>query len=260
MEDMYLPVGKEEPRRAVNNPRRDMMIAKNNPGMGCMLDERFFARSRATQILSAFGSKPAAGMVRQASAGADPLAAIKAIIEVLQAAGVKANIPEEKLAVSLSKEAARDTDGTSGSMERTIRIASKTIKESHYFIDVTSDTIQHHGRKMIMVCLFMREGYLGRYMIKRNFFYMPENSGEARETFRELARKAERLKGRYHDGSINVNDFMPEVKALLDGIRGDFEIEEDSIGSSAQRDKTNYHETQGPSYIRMAGHREPRKP
>ena len=100
-----------------------------------------------------------------------------------------------------------------------------------------------------MVSLFMREGYLGRYMIKRNFFYMPANTAEAEATYGELTRKAERTKGLYHDGTLKPQDILPHVKAFLDGIKGDFDFDEDSLGVTVNRDRECYHEANGPPYI-----------
>ena len=48
-------------------------------------------------------------------------------------------------------------------------------------------------------------------------------------------------------------DVMPQVKAFLDGVRGDFEFkDEDSLGATVKRDRESYHEANGPPYSRMA--------
>ena len=53
-----------------------------------------------------------------------------------------------------------------------IKIVSKSQKDSHYQIDVSKDLISKDNKKMFMISCYARDAYLGRYLIKRNFFYI----------------------------------------------------------------------------------------
>jgi len=90
-------------------------------------------------------------------------------------------------------------------------------------------------------------------MIKRCFYYLPGHTKDADATYDELVRKAEGVKKRYLQGDAQPFDVMPQVKAFLDGVRGDFEFkDEDSLGTTVRRDREAYHAAEGPPYIRQA--------
>jgi len=223
------------------------MKVVSNGSFCSFLDSRAFGMIAGEAVLEAI---PAPGMAKTASAGGNAvLEAVKAFVKALEAVQVKSGLSEEEMA-GLSKEAAKPV--TAESREETVRIASKSVKDSHYFIDVSLDPIEKKGKSLVMVSFLLREGYLGRYMIKRNFFYLPSNSAEAEATYGELVRKSRRVKARYLGGQSEPYDIMPEVKSFLDGVRGDFEFaDEDSLGTTVRRDRESYHETAGAPYIRQ---------
>jgi len=196
------------------------------------------------------------GMVKTSlvkTASANPseaiVAAIKAFATALESLATVSNVPQEAVA-ELSKTASSEEVV---SKDVTIKVASTTVKDSHYFMDVSLDPIKKSDKSLVMVSFLMREGYLGRYMIKRCFYYLPSNVKEAHETYNEIVRKAEGVKHRYLQGEAKPFDIMPQVKSFLDGIRGDFEFkDEDSLGTTVKRDREGYHAAEGPPYVRMA--------
>jgi len=199
-------------------------------------------------------SLPKGGMVKTASSGASGasavVAAVRAFADALAVLSAETRLTPEAIA-ELGKTAASKDDATS--RDTTIRVASTTVKDSHYFMDVSLDPIRKADKSLVMVSFLLREGYLGRYMIKRCFYYLPSNVKEAEATYDELVRKAEGVKRRYLQGDAKPFDVMPQVKAFLDGVRGDFEFkDEDSLGTTVRRDREAYHEANGPPYVRMA--------
>lgn len=223
------------------------------------LDEKFFSKTVGLCILSTMENVFNSKMVRTAASikgiklatvnekPGEAIEALQLLSQILDKMGISSNlksIPQEPI----NKVAAiQKTD----SANHQVSIASKSIKDSHYFINVSKDNIVKNGKSMAMVCFFMREGYLGRYLIKRNFYYLPNNTDDANDTYEELVRKSEKIKSRYLSEKIETYDILPEMKATLDSIKGDFESGDDSLGTPISRDKDNGHEMNGPHYSKM---------
>jgi hypothetical protein len=195
-----------------------------------------------------------------ASSNSDALSAvIKAFTTVLETLAATSNvqnvnIPELAKTASLSSEVV--------SKDITIKIPSTSVKDSHYFIDISLDSIKKSDKSLVMVSLLLREGYLGRYMIKRCFYYLPSNLKEAESTYEELIRKSNHLKKRYLNNEAKIFDILPNVKSVLDGIHGDFEFNgEDSLGATVNRDREGYHSAEGPMQPHLASddHMQPRR-
>lgn len=131
-------------------------------------------------------------------------------------------IPKKKIAVN--------------SKEETIKIASKEIKDSHYQIDLAKDVVSKNGKKMIMVSAYFRDAYLGRYLIKRNFYYLMNNDEAANETFAELNKKMRMIKSNYYDGRSTIKSIATDVHKVLQGVIADFRFEEeDELGTTVKR-------------------------
>ncbi len=192
------------------------------------------------------------GLVKTASVSSESavINAMKAFVTVLETMAASSRLSSEEMS-DLNKTAGKVVGMKSKDV--TVKMASTNVRDSHYFMDVSLDPIAKEGKSLIMVSCLMREGYLGRYMIKRCYYYLPDNAVEAETTYNELVRKSEGVKKRYLQGEVKPFDILPQVKAFLDGIRGDFEIKEGEVlGTTAERDRKGYHEAEGPTYIRMA--------
>jgi len=224
-----------------------MKIIGNSDGWEFSDCDNMMNMSLAEKILS---SVPDGRMTKTASVGNDVL---KAFAAALEGMGVKANIDIGELLKRLSSSESMEKTASEkdGSREGTIKIASKKVEDSHYFIDVSKDSINKKGKSLILVSAYMREGYLGRYMIKRNYFFLADNDSEADQTFDELTSKANRIKRRYYEDKIGINEIFTEMKAAMDAARGDLEFEEEErAGTTVYRSKESGHDLAGPSYIR----------
>jgi hypothetical protein len=116
-----------------------------------------------------------------------------------------------------------------------IKIVSKSIKDSHYQIDISKDIIQREGKKMIMVSCYARDAYLGRYLIKRNYFYTEDRNKFADNAYDEILTKMSDIKDRYYNEVIDVNGIFQQIKQSLDGVISELAIKEDSLGATVNR-------------------------
>lgn len=122
------------------------------------------------------------------------------------------------------------------SKDMSIKIASKAIQDSHYQVDVSKDLISKNGKKLIMVSAYIREGYLGRYLMKRNYYYFPKNESYADDTFAEIVSKVKRIKKSYHEGGIEIKGVTSNVYKIFEGIISDVKFkDEDEIGTNVRR-------------------------
>jgi hypothetical protein len=225
-----------------------MKIIGNGKGWEFSKCDDIVAMGMADSILSAI---PSESMIKTASTGGGDL--IKAVAEALAGMGVKANIDIGDLLKRLAAATGMEKTASekSGSSDNTVKIASKRVEDSHFFIDIAKDTISKKGKSLILVSAYMREGYLGRYMIKRNYFFLPDNDMDASDTYNELLAKAKKVKRRYYEDKIGINGIFPELKAAMDAARGDLEYEdEEKAGTTVYRSKESGHDLAGPPYSR----------
>ena len=122
-----------------------------------------------------------------------------------------------------------------GDRKSDIKIVSKTIKDSHYQIDVSKDTIKHKGRNVFMVSCYARDAYLGRYLIKRNYFYTMDREASADDSFDEITAKMNALKNRYYEEILDISGIFTQAKQILDGVVSEIDFSEDSLGATVSR-------------------------
>jgi len=116
-----------------------------------------------------------------------------------------------------------------------IKIVSKSIKDSHYQIDISKDVIVHKGKRVFMVSCYARDAYLGRYLIKRNYFYTMEREAAADMAYDEIHLKMKALKDRYYNEIIDVPSISHQAKVILDGVISEIDFKEDSLGTTVNR-------------------------
>ena len=116
-----------------------------------------------------------------------------------------------------------------------IKIASKEIKDSHYQVDVSKDIVNRNGRNVHMISCYMRDAYLGRYIIKRNYFYTNNRESAANDAYDEILTKMTALKDRYYNGISTISEITPQAKIILDGVISEIKMEEDSLGTTVDR-------------------------
>lgn len=117
-----------------------------------------------------------------------------------------------------------------------IKIASKEIRDSHYGIDVAKDLIIKNNKKYIMVSAYVKEDYVGKYLLKKNYYYLPKNEKFASNTFNEIIEKIKMIKKLYHEGSIDIREVTSSIIKVFGGIIGDVKFEsEDYLGTALKR-------------------------
>jgi hypothetical protein len=134
---------------------------------------------------------------------------------------------------SLNKQSAQ----TKNAQERKdeIKIVSKSIKDSHYQIDVSKDLVNHNNQNLYMISCYARDAYLGRYLIKRNFFYTSAREKSADNAYNEIVAKMNDVKERYYSGIIDVSSLFTQMKKTLDGVISEIEMAEDSVATNINR-------------------------
>ena len=133
----------------------------------------------------------------------------------------------KKLQASIEKKADERND--------VVKISSKLIRDSSFEIDVSKDAVVHNAQKVHMVSCYMKDVHLGRYIIKRNYFYTMDREASADEAYDEILKKVKALKDRYHSEIIKVSSVTSQIKTILDGVISEIEIKEDSLGTTVNR-------------------------
>lgn len=126
---------------------------------------------------------------------------------------------------NLTKNAKIDKS-SNGDKSDTIKIVSKHQKDSHYQIDISKDEINHDGKRVYMVSCYARDAYLGRYLIKRNFYYTIDREKIADSVYNEILTKTSHIKNRYYEGIIDVSAIFNQIKQILDGVISEIEYKE----------------------------------
>jgi len=86
-----------------------------------------------------------------------------------------------------------------------------------------------------MVSCYARDSYLGRYLIKRNYFYTKDREKSADSTYDEIMTKVAAIKDRYYNELIETPAIFTQIKQVLDGVISEIEIKENSIGTNIKR-------------------------
>ncbi len=228
-----------------------MIIFTSNTDSGFGVD-KFLDLQYANNVLDILVKMKSVKMKKTASSGNNSESAISILIKALSSMGLNVNIDIGELLKKLSEnqeQMVKEAKSTDSSCQEVIKIASKDIKDSHYDIDVCKNRITKNGTSLIMVSAYMKEAYLGRYLIKRNYYFIEGNSKDSDYIYADLIEKFNRIKTRYHDGKISSKEIFIEAKSLLDATKGDLSLDDNSdIGTTVRRDTTTGHELNGPMY------------
>jgi len=141
----------------------------------------------------------------------------------------------------LKIEAARKS---SDIKEENILIVSKDIRDPHYESYVYSFVVKEDDRDIRIVSYFMKELYLGRYLIKRNFYFKEDNKKSANEMFENLLDKTEEIRDLYYSSKITNQAIFKHVENYLEESKSksDFVNDDDSLGTTVNR-KSEDHST-----------------
>jgi hypothetical protein len=202
---------------------------------------KYNAANKMRQVMS-LTQKYDGKMVKTASSGTvSKLDLITLFSNMLSALNMTANETDmkeiiNKIAIesgNIDKQASTKT----GNRERRddIKIVSKKIKDSHYQVDISKDVVKQNGKEVLMISCYARDAYLGRYLIKRNFFYTPDREKHADNAYDEILTKISAIKDRYYNEIIDVSGIFTQMKQVLDGVISEIKIEEDSLGTNIKR-------------------------
>ena len=124
---------------------------------------------------------------------------------------------------------------TGESKKDEIKIVSKSVKDSHYQIDISKDIVAQDNKRVYMISCYARDAYLGRYLIKRNYFYTMDREKYADKAYDEILAKVGEVKERYYDGVIQTSGIFTQIEASLSGIISEIDMKEDSLGTTVSR-------------------------
>jgi hypothetical protein len=203
-----------------------------------MLIHKSIAANKMGDILSMISKCGKEKMIRTASVDHDKLLVL--FTEMLSTLNMTAKEDVKEIINKISSESTELNKSASlnkNSVERRddIKIVSKNIKDSHYQVDISKDIIQRDGKKMIMVSCYARDAYLGRYLIKRNYFYTEDRNKFADNAYDEILTKVSDIKNRYYQEVIDVSGIFAQIKQSLDGVISEIEMKEDSVGTNVKR-------------------------
>jgi hypothetical protein len=193
--------------------------------------DKLMAINKIGQIVDV-ASRQSKGFVRVASSGIDANSLVNLFSQMLSMlnleAGKDININEliQKLANNKSEfiKIANKHAGEERSDE--IKIVSKMQRDSHYHIDISKDIIKKNGATIFMVSCYAKDAYLGRYIIKRNFYFTHDREKFADESYDEILKKMKALKNRYYDEVIDVSAITTQMRTILDGVISEIKSED----------------------------------
>lgn len=205
--------------------------------------QKFIAAEKMKKVLSFIKQKESEGLIKTAS-NEDLMLSLFAKMITYLSMKLAANNTKE-VYNNLSKDAQESTEpelNKTSSVKKTgaekkdeIKIVSKHIKDSHYQVDVSKDIITQDDKKVYMVSCYARDAYLGRYLIKRNYFFSDEREKFADNAYDEIMLKFGALKDRYYNEIIDVSAITTQMKKILDGVISEIQSEEDTIATNINR-------------------------
>lgn len=215
-----------------------MSIIRPNILIDDVLLHKNIAAQKMGDVLDEIQKQGSSKMIKTASIGNNKL--IDLLTKMLNTLNMRAKDDNVKELVNKISSESNDINKNASinkNSERKdeIKIVSKSIKDSHYQIDISKDIIQRSGKKMIMVSCYARDAYLGRYLIKRNYFYTEDRNKFADNAYDEILTKCSDIKDRYYQEIIDVAGIFSQIKQSLDGVISEIEIKEDSLGATVKR-------------------------
>jgi len=198
--------------------------------------QKFAASERIGKVLAFTTEQRKKSLIKTASV--DNNALVNLFTQMLSALNLKVsddnvkNVLENLSNTDLNKTAIRKN---SGDKREEIKIVSKHQKDSHYQIDISKDLISKDNKKIYMVSCYARDAYLGRYLIKRNYYFTQDREEFANAAYDEIMIKMASLKDRYYNDVIDVSGIFAQMKKVLDGVVSEIKSEEDSLPTNVNR-------------------------
>lgn len=199
--------------------------------------QKFSAKEKIGKVLSFVDSEGKKPLIKTASTEKTVNAMVSLFNNMLSMLNLKANTDVQGLIEKLStkddltKQAAKKSANRSDD----IKIASKAIKDSHYQIDLSKDLVVKGGSKIFMVSCYGRDAYLGRYLVKRNYYFTADREAAADDAYDEIYNKMNALKDRYYSGILPVSSISTQMRKVLDGVISEIASEEDELATNIKR-------------------------
>jgi len=215
-----------------------MVCIINKPSIDDLLIHKHMAGDKIIKLLSFVKEKSNKTMTKTASSNQDAI--INLFSQMLSYLNLKVPEGDVKNVLDNFAKSQKDFNKTSaisksGDKKDEIKIVSKSLKDSHYQVDISKDIIVKNGNKVCMVSCYARDSYLGRYLIKRNYYFSPDREEFADKAYDEILLKMSTLKDRYYNDIIDVGGIFPQMKMILDGVISEVKFEEDSLPSNVNR-------------------------
>jgi len=210
----------------------------NKSSIDDLLIHKHMAGDKIIKLLSFVKEKSNKTMTKTASSNQDAI--INLFSQMLSYLNLKVPEGDVKNVLDNFAKSQKDFNKTSaisksGDKKDEIKIVSKSLKDSHYQVDISKDTIVKNGNKVCMVSCYARDAYLGRYLIKRNYYFTPDREEFADKAYDEILLKMATLKDRYYNDIIDVGGIFLQMKTILDGVISEVKFEEDSLPSNVNR-------------------------
>jgi hypothetical protein len=204
------------------------------------------ASNKIFSAISEAEKAKARSKIRTASSGDQQYELVNAFIKILaqlnlrifdkEAESVINNLSKSgSPAIESSPEVKQASISKKGDRKDELKIVSKNLRDSHYQVDVSKDLINRDGKKVYMVSCYARDAYLGRYLIKRNFFFTPDRETSADDAYDEIMKKVASIKERYYSEVIGVAEIFAQFKKSLDGVISEVRFEEDELPTNVNR-------------------------
>lgn len=204
------------------------------------IDYKTISKMKMESFLSKISST---GSLVKTASSENGKSALSVIAEALSEMGIKTEIDLSDLLrrifmkVAETDQMEKTASKKSSAREETIKIASKEIKDSHYQIDISKNLVEKNGIKLYMVTAYATDSYLGRYLIKRNYYYLPDNEKEADTTFDEVSAKVKKIRDSYYKGNMEIKAISTDIIRVFQGVVSDMKFgSEDDIGTTVKRD------------------------
>lgn len=199
--------------------------------------EKYRASQKVGQIIDLIQQEKSKPLVKTASI--DHNALITLFTHMLAALNLRVEDSkvQEVIEALSKKDELNKTAKSKKSAERhdDIKIVSKSVRDSHYQIDISKDIVSKGGKRLYMVSCYARDAYLGRYLVKRNFFFTEDRERFADEAYDEIVLKTAAIKDRYYNEVIDVAAISTQIKKILDGVVSEIKMEEDSLATNINR-------------------------
>ena len=171
------------------------------------------------------------GLTKTASSGDE---------KVADSEDLKCSVAVKDIVEENEKFAAKEDDLDDDIFEDRVTFVSKELKDPHYEVYVSNAKIKKANKMIWLVSYYMRELYLGRYLIKRNMYFLDKNKTAAKTMFKDLVKETKFIRKSYYLEEIMSSNIPQMTQNLANSVEGDFVFDdEESLGTTVSRKHNN---------------------